>query len=278
MTGGSALNVPLNSAIHRTFGMPVFVSSAPNDAGLALGGAWLATPPPPTKAFHRSSSDAFLGPELWDGGAPALEAAAMAHGATRVVSPSETLAALLAEGKIVAVVRGRSEYGPRALGHRSLLADPTRADTKERLNRIKHREWWRPVAPMVAYETVDEVFEERVWSPYMSFAPRLRPGMAAALPAIAHFDGTARVQTVSRDVDPWLHALLMAFKEKSDFAVLCNTSFNTRGRPIINRLDEALELLWATDDLDYLYVDGWLFSKEDGGVGGGMGGLLSEVG
>ena len=126
------------------------------------------------------------------------------------------LAALLADENVIGVVRGRAEHGPRALGHRSLLSVPG-PGMRERMNALKHREWYRPVAPVLAEEEGDRCFardspDHPLRSPFMSFAPRVRPAAALALPAMAHVDGTARPQTVSRGSDPWLHALLMAVK------------------------------------------------------------------
>ena len=201
-------------------------------------------------------------------GRTSLEAVAAARGAVRVRNVG-VLADLLADGHVIAVVRGSSEFGPRALGHRSLLADPSRGEIKDRMNRLKVREWWRPVAPMVAHEHMPMLFDDLAWSPYMSYAARLKPRFRSLLPAIAHFDGTARVQTVTRDQDSWLHALLMAVAARTGFAVLCNTSFNTRGKPILNELSEALMLLEKQVELDFLYVDGWLF-RQAGKVGRGV--------
>ena len=172
----------------------------------------------------------------------------------------EALADLLAAGKVVGVVRGRMEFGPRALGHRSLLADPSRPGSKDRLNAIKHREWWRPTAPVVAREAARDVFETLPRSPYMSFAPRLTAAAAAALPGIHHFDGTARPQVVAPADEPWLHALLAAVARRTGWAVLINTSFNTKGRPILNTAAEALALL-ESDGLDAVLIEATLVLK-----------------
>ena len=221
-------------------------------------GLWDATDYAPTASRQGSSLASATarysaGVEVW----------ATGLGGRYVGDDVGALADLLADGRIIGVVRGRSEFGPRALGHRSLLADPSRPEIKERMNALKHREWWRPVAPMVAHEDMVRIFEEQVWSPYMSFAPRLQPRLNMALPAIAHFDGTARVQTVAADQDPWLHALLRAVAHRTGFAVLCNTSLNTRGKPILNRLSDALALILDQKELDFLFVDGWLLDRRD---------------
>ena len=122
------------------------------------------------------------------------------------------------------------------------------------------------MAPVVLEEDADALFVREhgavpIRSPFMSFAPALRPAAAAALPAVAHFDGTARLQTVSKRNEPWLHALLEAVKARTGWGVLINTSFNSRGKPILNTLSEALELLRDCEDLDYVLVEDWLFSK-----------------
>ena len=129
---------------------------------------------------------------------------------------------------------------------------------KDVLNRIKFREWWRPVAPIVAVEDALRVFETLPRSPYMTFAPRLRPEAARALPAIAHFDGTARPQIVAAHDEPWLHALLMAVRDQTGWAVLINTSFNVRGKPILNRAAEALELLRESPEMSGVLLEDWL--------------------
>ena len=155
-----------------------------------------------------------------------------------------------------------SDRGP-AHGHRSLLAVPARG-MKERLNGLKKREWFRPVAPVVAVEAADRVFERRdVRSPYMSFAPALRAAAAERCPAMTHYDRSSRPQTVAAADDAWLHALLLAVAARTRCEALINTSFNARGRPILNTIADALGLLRTDDDLDYVLVDDWLFAKRD---------------
>jgi predicted NodU family carbamoyl transferase len=175
------------------------------------------------------------------------------------------LAALLADDQVIGVVRGRAEFGPRALGHRSLLAAPS-LGMKERMNALKAREWYRPVAPVLLAEEADRAFDRDsphrpLHSPFMSFAPKLSRAAAEALPATTHHDNTARPQTVDEGDEPWLHALLQAVKARTGWGVLINTSFNTKGKPILNTLGEALDLLRDCEDLDYVLVEDWLFAK-----------------
>jgi carbamoyltransferase len=134
---------------------------------------------------------------------------------------------------------GRAESGPRALGHRSILSDPRSLAAKEKCNRIKQRQWWRPVAPVVLEERVEEWFEGARRSPYMLETFRLRSEKESRVPAIAHLDGSARVQTVTAAENPRLHALLLAFEAATGVPILCNTSLNDRGEPIINTAAQA---------------------------------------
>ena len=262
LAGGCGLNVRANQRVFDELGAAVYVAPAPNDAGLAAGAAWKVTPPP-----RRPARPQHLGFGLWDG--PDLADAAAARGARNLTELGgvEYLAALLngahtsGAKPIVAVVRGRQEFGPRALGRRSLLAVPDSVDARNRLNRLKRRQWYRPVAPMVAEEAMADAFGRSVPSPYMTMAPDVSPPIARAFPALAHLDGTARHQSVARRDDAWLHALLRAVGKRTGLAALINTSFNTRGKPICNTLKEALTMLDEEPDLDYLLVDDWLFAK-----------------
>ena len=243
ISGGCALNVLSNSRVERVLNVPVSVPSAPNDGGLSLGACWQLTRPRVRQVLQ------YAGPPLFDSDDKDALVAAFAAAAAPLERvqveedvPVEAVAALLAEGAVVGVARRRAEFGPRALGHRSLLAAPF-GGAKDAMNVIKFREWWRPVAPMVAVEDALRVFTTLPRSPYMSFAPDLTDEAKAALPAIVHFDGTARPQIVYAEEAPWLHALLVAVKRRTGWAVLINTSFNTRGKPILNTAREALTLL-----------------------------------
>jgi carbamoyltransferase len=152
-----------------------------------------------------------------------------------------TVADALAHDEIVGWFQGRSEFGPRALGHRSLLADPRRAENLERLNDIKGREQFRPVAPMVLDERAAEIFRGPIPSPYMLFTHDVAPGWRDRIPAVVHVDGTARIQTVSRRDEPLMAEVLAQFERRTGVPVVVNTSLNTAGRPMVDSPRDALE-------------------------------------
>jgi carbamoyltransferase len=154
---------------------------------------------------------------------------------------AEAIAEVLADDGVVAWFQGASEYGPRALGHRSLLADPRRADNIERLNDVKGREQFRPVAPMVLEERAADLFDGPLPSPYMLFTHRVRPDWLDRIPAVVHVDGTARIQTVDPAAEPLMARCLQAFERRTGVPVVVNTSLNTAGRPMVDDPRDALE-------------------------------------
>jgi carbamoyltransferase len=154
---------------------------------------------------------------------------------------AEAVAEVLAADGIVAWFQGRSEYGPRALGHRSLLANAGHARNLERLNAVKGREQFRPVAPMVLAERAAELFEGPLPSPYMLFTHRVRAGWRERIPAVVHVDGSARPQTVDRAGEPLVARLLDAVERRTGVPVVVNTSLNTAGRPMVDDPRDALE-------------------------------------
>ncbi|HEX7297741.1 MAG TPA: carbamoyltransferase C-terminal domain-containing protein, partial [Solirubrobacteraceae bacterium] len=154
---------------------------------------------------------------------------------------AEAVADVLAADGVVAWFQGASEYGPRALGRRSLLADPRSAANVERLNDVKGREQFRPVAPMVLEERAPELFDGPLPSPYMLFTHRVRAAWRERIPAVVHVDGTARIQTVSPAREPLVAALLRAFERRTGVPVVVNTSLNTAGRPMVDAPRDALE-------------------------------------
>ncbi len=239
MAGGVALNCVANARLAREGPFEhVWVQPAAGDAGTALGGALFAAhragdtcAPMATAALGRQWDDEVVEDTLRDAALPYERPADLAG----------TVAEVLAGNGVVGWFQGRSEFGPRALGHRSLLVDPSRADNLQRMNAIKGREEFRPVAPTVSLERAGEIFEGVLPSPYMLFVHRVRDAWRDRIPAAVHVDGTARAQTVDRQDEPLLAALLDAFAARTGTPVLVNTSFNTAGRPIVDSPKDALE-------------------------------------
>ena len=259
MAGGVALNVVANSYVarHGPFAH-VWVQPAAGDAGTALGAAMYVARamgddvrPMPTAALGREWSDADL--------RGALDDANVFY--TRPRDIGEAVADVIARDGIVAWFQGRSEYGPRALGHRSLLANPRHADTLRRLNDVKGREQFRPVAPMTLLEKAPELFEGPFPSPYMLFVHTVKPGWEDKLRAVIHVDGTARVQTVDRDDEPLVARMLEEVERKTGVPVVVNTSLNTAGRPMVDSPRDALEC-FGSAPVDALAIGPFLLKRE----------------
>ncbi|MET8141815.1 carbamoyltransferase C-terminal domain-containing protein, partial [Sphaerisporangium sp. NPDC005288] len=171
------------------------------------------------------------------------------------------VAAELAADRIVAWFQGRSEYGPRALGRRSLLAHPGRPGNTERLNAVKGREQFRPIAPMVLADRAHEIFTRGpMASPYMLFVHDVRPEWRDRIPAVVHVDGTARIQTVDRTRDPLLARLLTEFDARTGVPVVVNTSLNTAGRPMVDDPRDALEC-FGSAPVDVLVLGPYLIRR-----------------
>jgi carbamoyltransferase len=240
MAGGVALNCVANARIAaRSRFERVWVQPAAGDAGTALGAALHAATtggdpatPMPGVALGRMWTDDELEAELRRAALPYSRPDSIAVEAARV----------LAGNGIVAWYQGRSEYGPRALGHRSLLAHPGDHDTTARMNDVKGREQFRPIAPMVRAERAAEIFDGALPSPYMLFVHHVRPQWRDRIPAVVHVDGTARVQTVTADDEPLVAQMLAEFERLTGLPVVVNTSLNTAGRPMVDTPREALEL------------------------------------
>jgi carbamoyltransferase len=254
VTGGCALNVVLNQRLADMLEIPIFVPPNPNDCGLAQGALLLQSRP------ALAATVTYTGPAI--DGIEQVGALAARHQAV-AATPGE-VAKRLQAGHVVAVMRGQSEHGPRALGHRSILCDPSLPGMKDRLNaRVKFREAFRPYAPVVRFDDLHTYFQNaRNDLSYMSFNPTIRPEWRERLAAATHVDGTARVQTVTATQDSWLYATLSEFARLRGFGVLVNTSFNTKGRPMVTRVDDALHVL-RTTDLDALVIDEWLFTRPE---------------
>ncbi|WP_461296979.1 carbamoyltransferase family protein [Streptomyces harbinensis] len=240
LAGGVALNCVANSRIAAEGPFSrVWVQPASGDAGTALGGAlWHAADADPAPARPMAGADLGRGwseaeLEAW------LKTAAVPF--ERPADVAATVAEALAQNATVAWFQGRAEFGPRALGHRSLLAHPGRSGNLERLNDIKGREQFRPVAPMVLADRAAELFEGPLPSPYMLFVHEVRPAWRERIPAVVHVDGTARIQTVDPATEPLVARMLSRFEELTGLPVVVNTSLNTAGRPMVDDPRDALE-------------------------------------
>jgi carbamoyltransferase len=216
----------------------VWVQPASGDSGTALGGAMHVAhelgdrvQPMRTAALGRSWSDEEL--EQW------LITARVPY--TRPDDIAEEVAQCLADDGVVAWFQGRAEYGPRALGHRSLLAHPGFPANLERMNDVKGREQFRPVAPMVLLDRAHEVFTGPIPSPYMLFTHGVQPAWKDRIPVVTHVDGSARIQTVDPADEPLVARMLTRFADKTGIPVVVNTSLNTAGRPIVDDPRDALE-------------------------------------
>lgn len=259
-SGGTFLNINLNSHIARS-GLfdRTFVPSSPHDAGIAVG-----------CAFHgwRSLNHAgiALRPQLSPvtdrlgnlyTSADQLNAVSERKGLLQApikVVPTR-VAELLRDGAIIGRFAGRAEFGPRALGGRSFLASPLISNSKDRLNQLKGRQSWRPVAPVIPIEALTKVFEGPPSSPYMSYVYAVRTEHRNKLPALSHPDGSARVQTLEQAEDAFLYSVLCEFGRLTGYPVLVNTSFNGPGDPIVEKPADVLEFLLCHEDLDAVLLE-----------------------
>jgi carbamoyltransferase len=266
MAGGVALNCVANGRIAREAGFErVWIQPAAGDDGIAIGCAYYGYLQVLKHQRAFVMNHAYLGK-------PYQEEAVSAAAAKRLVrlqtvsSPSSNIcgdtAKLLSEGHVFGWFQGRSEFGPRALGNRSILADPRRAEMKDKLNmRVKHRQAFRPFAPIVLAERAHEIFEGEEESPFMLLAKKVKPSWREKIPAIVHVDGTARVQTVSEAHNQRLHQLLREFEALTGVPVLLNTSFNVKGEPIVETPEDAIKCFLSTG-MDYLVLHDLLIGKK----------------
>jgi carbamoyltransferase len=265
--GGCALNSAYNGQIlEQTPFESLHVFSAPADDGNAVGAALLA--------FHEDNPNTGLGQKLqmpYLGETMSDETLANAvrlGGLTSTVPAgkrvSEYAAELLAAGKIVGWVQGRAEFGPRALGNRSILADPRPRDIKERINsKVKFREPFRPFAPSILHEFGERFFENYQESPYMERALRFRKDLAESVPGVVHVDGTGRLQTVKREWNECFYDLISAFHKLTGVPLVLNTSFNVMGKPIVHTVEDALAVFMTTG-MDALVIGDQVFEKRNG--------------
>jgi carbamoyltransferase len=259
LAGGFALNCVANTRLVAEGPFrQVWPQPAAGDSGTALGaGLTLAAEagdviePMTTAALGRAWTDTEI--------EQILRAARVRY--EQPASIADAAAEVIADNGVVGWFQGRAEYGPRALGQRSLLAHPARADNVERLNEIKGREQFRPVAPMVLADRAAEIFSRGpLPSPYMLFVHDVAPEWCDRLRAVTHVDGTARIQTVDSDSNPLVAELLVAFERLTGIPVVVNTSFNTAGRPMVDSPRDALEL-FGSAPVDALAIGPFLVRR-----------------
>jgi carbamoyltransferase len=254
MAGGVALNSVANGRLRdENIFSGIWVQPAASDAGCSLGIPFYIWNDRLGHPRTYAMEHAYWGPDYSDS---QMEQALHSHGLTfrRVGDVARETARLLSEGHVIGWFQGRMEWGPRALGNRSILADPRRAEMKDVINRkVKFREPYRPFAPSVLEEDVAEYFHFSGTSPFMTFVCRVRDDQREKLPAVTHVDGTARIQTVSRAHNPRYWDLLNEFKALTGVPVLLNTSFNVKGEPIVCTPEDAVRCFLNTD-IDYLVL------------------------
>ena len=265
--GGVALNGVVNYRILKEGPFEnLHIPPSPGDAGSAVGCAqylYYCHNKNKRKMEHNAEmiqNNVYVGPSHSNDEIKSfLDMNKIHHKYLETDSLLETTAQLIAEGNVVGWYQGKMEWGPRALGNRSILADPRNAEMKYTLNeKIKHRESFRPFAPCILEEHLSEYFDIDIPSPYMLFvAPVKKP---EKIPAVTHVDGTSRLQTVSKDTNPLYYDLIKEFYKITDVPVLINTSMNVRGEPIVNTLEQAYNMIIKTD-MDYLVMGNYTIKK-----------------
>jgi carbamoyltransferase len=259
VSGGYGLNCVANYyylTVLKEKGINLYVEPISNDAGTAMGAAMIV---------HRTTTNdsgivdfkhnLYLGPQhnYTDDD---IDLACASHDTAEYIDADHTdVVKLLKEKNIVAMFQGSSENGPRALGNRSILFDPTVLDGKDFVNAVKHREYFRPFAGSILKEHVHEWFDLRGMdeSPSMMYAVNCQPGIAEKIPSIIHVDGTCRIQTVTEEQNKHFYDLIHEFYKETGVPVLFNTSFNLGGDPLVETLTDAIDTL-ARSDIEYLYL------------------------
>jgi len=262
VSGGTALNCVMNGLFERESGFgEVLPFPAPNDSGTSVGAAVAVHRRVCPETHLKPLATMYLGPgfSLED----IQEDMKMAKLDPEMPDDlAARVATLIADGKVVGLFHGRMEFGPRALGNRSILADPRRAEMKDVVNGVvKHREGFRPFAPVCLEEDAGKYFQGCRKSSYMIKTYPVVQGMAEVIPAVTHVDNTARVQTVSREENSFYYDVIKAFKDITGVSVLLNTSFNIRGEPIVTTPVDAIRCFYGTG-IDALAMPPYLLVKE----------------
>jgi len=263
LSGGVALNGLMNQRIFKEAGFDkIFIQPASADDGTSLGAAWVVIADKYGPPAIRRIKDVFLGLKRTASEAKAeVEKLGLAYSCPQ--DPAQKVAELLAQDYVVARYTGRSEFGPRALGNRSILASPLKAEMKDIINsRIKHREPFRPFAPVCLAEDVSTFFDADEDAEYMLLICPVKEDKKKLIPAVVHQDGTARVQSVKKDSNPGLYEIISAFKKITGVPIIINTSFNVNGEAIVETPLDALECFLYTN-IDYLLIEDMLIAKSE---------------
>lgn len=266
LTGGCALNGITNYKILNKWGWKnVHLVPNPSDCGLSIGAALKLYWEKSGRTFegYQQYFDPYVGMELFDKNQFPDYKEIEPH---RVIQQEKylfLLAELLYRGKIIGLIQGKCEIGPRALGNRSILCNPTIKNMKDVLNfKVKHREWYRPFAPVCTLEDANKYFSSNDEINYMSVICYTREEFQDLLSSITHVDGSARLQTITKDKNSFLYDLLKEFEKLSGVPILLNTSLNPKGEPILNYLEIALDMLKNTE-MDYVAYQNTIFGKKD---------------
>ena len=258
ISGGYGLNCVANYYFLKELeddGIKLYVEPISNDGGTAMGAAlWLYRSITKDITIEPQADNVYLGPVHTYTTEQILETANI-YNAEVTDATNDDIVKLMTDRHIVTLFQGRSENGPRALGNRSIMYDPTDPNGKDYVNSVKHREYFRPFAGSILEEDVHEWFDLRGMesSPTMMYAVNCQPGIEEKIPAIIHVDGTCRIQTVTREQNPHYYDIIKAFKEKTGCPIIFNTSFNLGGEPLVETLDDALWTLQESD-IEYLYL------------------------
>jgi carbamoyltransferase len=261
MAGGVALNSKANGKIVAS-GLvdKFFVQPAASDDGVALGAALAPYLDGGGRLPMKAMRHAYLGPEFDD---EAIENALGTYKLkyTQLSDVAATAAELLSKGRILGWFQGRMEFGPRALGSRSILADPRDPEMSAKVNNaVKFREWWRPFAPSLKKEAAGEYLESASDSPFMILTAQVRPEKRAVIPSVTHIDGSARPQTVEKEINPLYWRLIDEFGKRTGVPVIMNTSFNLRGEAIVHTPTDAVRTFFSSG-MDALVIGSFLVEK-----------------
>jgi carbamoyltransferase len=261
LAGGVALNSKANGKIVASgLVQNIFVQPAASDDGVALGAALAPFLDGGQRLALKPMRHAYLGPSFGDE-AIAANLATYKIRAQRLSDPAATAAEFLSQGKILGWFQGRMEFGPRALGSRSIIADPRDPEMNTKVNNaVKFREWWRPFAPSFKKEAAPEYLESAYDSPFMILTAQVRPEKRSVIPSVTHVDGSARPQTVEKEINPLYYRLIDEFGKRTGVPVIMNTSFNLRGEAIVHTPTDAIRTFFSSG-MDALVLGNFLLEK-----------------